>query len=442
MNFFDQYGIKEVANVVFYSVTKIGDEEICIPVLMLDSLKVSSLSKSSDTIVQKGGKGNAAILSWSYTRDIKLRLEDALFSEASLDLYLNGRFAAKNSSYMSAVIKLNIANKYGKMNYHPVAKPSPELTDEEIGVIFTAAQESGVVVNPLARDKMPTNSTKYIYTANLNEYVAENRKILLENYYKRKQRDYSEGAINFIENLAMPEKVIKAILDKIDSLKKIQGFSNDIYKSRCIDRMERCVVKDKRGLTISAAEQKQNFMRFLQEDKSGSFVIYYDPKTMQPFFGLNSNLEFNTDTFTLRPGTYYLKFTRTVDLIEVPDMIIGTELTINPETFPGEYKVVGETKIRGRNGKDQRMQLILNRVAVSPTTNIELKADGGPSVFSIDVNVLRPNTKEDMVVLQQYDVEKDEFHGGTRIVPKNSRHSYTTVVAQVQDENDINEIFY
>jgi hypothetical protein len=45
------------------------------------------------------------------------------------------------------------------------------------------------------------------------------------------------------------------------------------------------------------------------------------------------------------------------------------------------------------------MQLILNRVAVSPTTNIELKADGGPSVFSIDVNVLRPNTKEDMVVL-------------------------------------------
>ena len=80
MNYFDKFGIKEVADVTFYSITRIGDEEIYTPVLLLDSLKVSSLSKSSDTITQKGGYGNASILSWSYTKDIKLKLEDALFS--------------------------------------------------------------------------------------------------------------------------------------------------------------------------------------------------------------------------------------------------------------------------------------------------------------------------------------------------------------------------
>jgi len=80
MNYFDRFGIKEVADVTFYSITRIGDEEVYTPVLLLDSLKVSSLSKSSDTVTQKGGYGNASILSWSYTKDIKLKLEDALFS--------------------------------------------------------------------------------------------------------------------------------------------------------------------------------------------------------------------------------------------------------------------------------------------------------------------------------------------------------------------------
>jgi hypothetical protein len=37
-------------------------------------------------------------------------------------------------------------------------------------------------------------------------------------------------------------------------------------------------------------------------------------------------------------------------------MLIGTELTINPETFPGEYRVVGETYVRSQtDGKDHRM---------------------------------------------------------------------------------------
>lgn len=442
MNYFDMYGIKEVADVVIYSITRIGDEEIYTPVLMFDTLKVSSLSKSSDTVTAKGGIGNPSIISWSYIKDIKLKLEDALFSQASMDLYLNGRFMAKHQAHMRLIMKLNIANKYGKMNYHPIAKPSPKLDEEEQALLFAAAEKAGVVLNTL----FATNSTKYVFTDPdtegyyTNQYVAENRKKLLEEYYTRTFADYKHGAVNLPRNLAMSEEVIQVLIDQIDSLKKLNGFKNDIYKTQCIDRMEKCVVKSRSGLTISAAVQKEN-LRKHYEDAKESYIIYYDPKTMQPFFGLNSDLDFNDKTFTLKQGTPYFKFTRTVDLIEVPDLLIGTEVAINPETFPGEYKIVGETLVRRRDGKDHRMQLILNRVAISPTTNVELKADGGPTTFSMDITVLKPK-KGDMVTLKQYYVEDDEFHGGTRVVPQNSRHSYTPVVDNKVKEVESNDEFY
>ena len=47
MNLFQKYGIKEVADVVFYSINEIGDEVFYTPVLYLDTLKVSTIEKTS-----------------------------------------------------------------------------------------------------------------------------------------------------------------------------------------------------------------------------------------------------------------------------------------------------------------------------------------------------------------------------------------------------------
>ena len=49
---------------------------------------------------------------------------------------MNGRFLTKHSAYMSLIMKLNVANKYGRLNYHPLAKPSPKLTHEEEQILF------------------------------------------------------------------------------------------------------------------------------------------------------------------------------------------------------------------------------------------------------------------------------------------------------------------
>jgi len=139
MNIFNKYGIKEVADVTFYSITRIGDEEFYTPVLFFDTLKVSTLDKSVETVNATGGKGNGKILSWNFGKGFKLDLEDALFSQMSMDMFMNGRVMAKMSDWTSAIAKLNVANKYGQKNYSVKAYPSPKLTAAEWDIVFRCA---------------------------------------------------------------------------------------------------------------------------------------------------------------------------------------------------------------------------------------------------------------------------------------------------------------
>ena len=84
----DRYGIKEVADVTFYEInTKAdGSTEIGAPVLYLDTLKVSTIEQTAENAEARGGKGNAALISWDYGKEITVTLEDALYSAKSLAL--------------------------------------------------------------------------------------------------------------------------------------------------------------------------------------------------------------------------------------------------------------------------------------------------------------------------------------------------------------------
>jgi hypothetical protein len=53
-----------------------------------------------------------------------------------MSLIWGGYLEAKFSKYTSAIVKINIANKYGKLHYAPNIYPSPELTKEEWEVIY------------------------------------------------------------------------------------------------------------------------------------------------------------------------------------------------------------------------------------------------------------------------------------------------------------------
>jgi len=84
----DKYGIKEVADVVFYELDSSGAPSA--PALYLDSLKVSTVEQSAETVDATGGKGNVKLLTWDTNKEITLTLEDALFSAKSLGIMFGG----------------------------------------------------------------------------------------------------------------------------------------------------------------------------------------------------------------------------------------------------------------------------------------------------------------------------------------------------------------
>ena len=82
------------------------------------------------------------------------------------------------------------------------------------------------------------------------------------------------------------------------------------------------------------------------------------------------------------------------------------EISISPDTYPGTYKVVGETFIRSEaTGKDEAFQFIINKAKVLSEVTITLQAEGDPSTFSMTLNVLRATNEKgepEMMKLVKY----------------------------------------
>lgn len=150
--------------------------------------------------------------------------------------------------------------------------------------------------------------------------------------------------------------------------------------------------------------------------------------------------------FKLRLGQKCLKWTRTVNYKNDDiNTTLGQVLVIDADTFPGDYKIVGETYIREqKTGNDQRYQFTINRAQVSTDTSITLQADGDPTTFSMKIDVLEPQNGE-LIEFKQFNIEQDEIHGGTMVAPQKTSYTYTntekkTTVINVDDINN-GEIF-
>jgi hypothetical protein len=85
----DKYGIKEVADVVFYEIDSKGAPSA--PVLYLDTLKVSTIEQSAEVVDATGGKGNVKLISWDTNKEVTATFEDALFSVKSLAIMFGGQ---------------------------------------------------------------------------------------------------------------------------------------------------------------------------------------------------------------------------------------------------------------------------------------------------------------------------------------------------------------
>ena len=70
------------------------------------------------------------------------------------------------------------------------------------------------------------------------------------------------------------------------------------------------------------------------------------------------------------------------------------EVTISPSTFPGTYRVVGDTLIRSqKTGADEAFQFVINKAKVQSEVTFTLEAEGDPSTFEMTLSVLRDSNE-------------------------------------------------
>ena len=93
----------------------------------------------------------------------------------------------------------------------------------------------------------------------------------------------------------------------------------------------------------------------------------------------------------------------------------AVEVTISPDTFPGTYRVVGDTFMRSeKTGKDEPFQFVINKAKVQSNVTITLQAEGDPSTFEMTLNVLRSTNDEgqnEMMKLVRYNLEAGSTSG-------------------------------
>ena len=86
----------------------------------------------------------------------------------------------------------------------------------------------------------------------------------------------------------------------------------------------------------------------------------------------------------------------------------AVEVTISPDTFPGTYRVVGDTLMRSeKTGKDEPFQFVINKAKVQSNVTITLQAEGDPSTFEMTLNVLRSTNdrgENEMMKLVRYNI--------------------------------------
>lgn len=442
MNLFQRYGIKEVADVTFYSIINIGDEELLIPVLFLDTLKVSDLNQTVDKAVQKGGYANQKILSWQFNKSLTLQIDDALFSNASMNTTM-GWLNNKPSKIISLIRKISIVNKYIDNNYSILAIQSPKLTKEEQDLLFKVIYEiakkkdkktdikTDFKLAPEDGDIVPAEINKIYITP----YASENLYKILNIYYKR--------------GIKFPRYIIDTLFEKIQKVTDYNKMSTSTYNIQTLDRFERCYVDKEDGLEINLIQQKKNLQKYFDNNREENYEIFYDVKNMCPL-GITEMNKYKDNLegkdafkFILKKGTSYYKWSRTIQPVYNDVSFIGQSLVIDENTFPGEYRIVGETYVREQDTtKDQKYQFVIPHASIPSNQKIELKADGGPSVFSMQVEVLNKEGYPP-IELRQFNVDKDLINGGTVVTPQYDDVTYTQIIPKVAQINEIeNNIIY
>lgn len=439
MNIFEQYGIKEVADVTLYSIElDENDDERYIPVLYLDTLKVSTVEETAEQASARGGLGNSELIIWDYGKEITVTLEDALYSPASMSMnwggelrgdsvlelrgYLHHINDCENVTYYRYLyqkgtfkfFKMFDFNKvYSYLRYNEEKQEFERVEFSKDDVKFNWRAE-GVFV-PDNRDLLPIAIQNIVVAYGHDQFQSDlypNDKWFIYTYNASRKSIIINQMTFYIDDSCTTDPQFIPY--------KLKHNLNDV---EMIDRMEKCIAPQNFVINVDN-NNKHNAYRYDSHYDQSELVVYLNPKTMLPY-------EANTDYFKRRNGEIiegnlcfikqyeiYYKWTRTV---AQTNNSLGHQITIDPVHFPGTYRLVGETYSRDRrNGKDKRFQFEIPLCKMGSDNNLTLEAEGDPTTFNMSLKVLR---REDgvMMKLTEYDITHNVYDkiesNSTKILP-------------------------
>jgi len=290
MNQFEQFGIKEVADVQFIALE--ADTRLDVAagdvVLYLDTLKISTLETTAEQTEARGGRGNPSLIIWDYGKEITVTLQDALFTPESLLVMTGGAKKISGSGNPVSIRRTKLVSEVGNL-------PS--------GAYKWLDTKSGL------RGAVPA-----VYVASEDTVVDESK-----TYYTRTG---TEGSYVY-EEVGSPTG---------------NPSTSSYYE-----------------LTSGTGAPSEFPVR-----------VFYDE--------------------------------------EVATADTAYEVTIDAANFPGTYKIVGDTVVRNRNGKDTPFQFVIPKAKMGSEVTFTMEAEGDPSVFDMNLRVLRDDDGA-MVKFIKYELE-------------------------------------
>ena len=399
MNIFEQYGIKEVADVTLYAIElDENDEEIYIPVLYLDTLKISSVEQTAEQTSARGGLGNPHLITWDYGKEITVNLEDALYTPASMSMLWGGKYASKSVELWGVFDAHKEKFSWAKA----ILKDFSNFSIEESQIKGTIYKWT-VNLIIMSLDGQLRHEKNNVEISYYSKYG--------RNYWSfNKPVDFEDGSFTLSEGknlfVNVPQELIYQIKHGIEGVK-------------FLDRMEKCVAT--RNFVIDTDTNiKHGNYRYLKKYDKTALAVFIDPTTMQPyepnldFFIRKDGSRYPEEGFKklrlIKQNEVYYKWTRSV---APPHMSLGNRIIVDAEHFPGIYRLVGETYSRNRDThEDERFQFEIPLCKMGSENSFTLEAAGDPTVFKMTLQVLR---KEDgtMMKLTQYNVEQAKYGGQT-----------------------------
>ncbi len=405
MNIFEQYGIKEVADVCLYAIElDENDDEVYVPVMYLDTLKISNVEETAEQTSARGGLGNPELIIWDYGKEITVTLEDALYSPASQGMTWGGKFGTQHFTL------------YGEfLNYKTGATEKARVVIEHYSN-FTGGKSSGYYRWSEIKGNVIDNIGNRFYFGDGQVKTNLECKVSGQGWHFGSagyRLELGTGVFTLLPELnanIAPQEIIYQIDHALDN----------VYY---LDRIEKCRATQTFVIDTYTNTTHGNY-RYLEKYAHSELTVFIDPRTMQPY-------EPNTDIFTRKNGEtitgslrvikqheIYYKWTRSKAL---ENTSLGHQIVVDAIHFPGTYRLVGETYSRSRKtGKDQRFQFEIPLCKMGTENSFTLEAEGDPTTFNMTLKVLR---REDgvMMKLTQYSVENAKYDGylsdSTNVIP-------------------------